>query len=87
MNRKLTLSLDETTIKHAKQYAERNHQSLSELVERYFRYVTKTRKTEESRDTETKGLVTELGGMIRVPETLDERLEYHQHRAEKTLHG
>jgi len=85
MNRKLTLLLDEVTIEHAKQYAEKNKQSLSEMVERYFRYLTKTtgRRTKGT----VRGIIAELSGIITVPDTLDVKIDYREHRAEKAMHG
>jgi hypothetical protein len=42
METKLTLKMDKAVILSAKEYAERNHRSLSRLVENYFQYLTLT---------------------------------------------
>lgn len=87
MNKKLTLSLNETTIDQAKHYAERNRQSLSEMVENYFRYLTKTTRIPTATTTSSRASVAELQGIISVPDSLDEKFEYREHRARKALHG
>jgi hypothetical protein len=40
METKLTLKMDHSVISSAKEYAERNHRSLSRLVENYFKSLT-----------------------------------------------
>jgi len=87
MNKKLTLSLDERTIEHAKQYAERHQRSLSEMVESYFRYLTGTKPEKRRREGAPRGIVAELSGIVSVPGSLDVKAEYRRHRAEKTIHG
>jgi len=87
MNKKLTLSLEETTIDRAKHYAEKNKQSLSEMVENYFRYLTATTVEPFQSTSASRGLVGELEGMITVPKSLEEKAEYRKHRAPKALHG
>ena len=90
MNKKLTLSLDETTIEHAKRYAQRHQRSLSEMVESYFRYLTGTKPAKPAkrrRDNTPRGIVDELSGMVSVPDSLDVKAEYRRHRAETAIHG
>ena len=87
MNKKLTLSLDETTIEHAKRYAERHQRSLSEMVESYFRYLTGTKPSKRRTQSSQRGIVAELGGIVSVPDSADVKAEYRRHRAEKTVHG
>lgn len=41
MNSKLTLRMDKAIIARAKQYAQENHTSVSQLIERYFDRLTK----------------------------------------------
>ena len=87
MNKKLTLLLDESTIKRAKQYAEKRRQSLSQLVETYFRYLTNATRPTRLVKSNHKSIVNQLSGIVSIPEKFDHRAEYHQHRAEKALHG
>ena len=87
MNKKLTLSLDETTIEQAKQYAKRHQRSLSEMVESYFRYLTGTKPAKRRRENTPRGIVAELSGIVSVPDSLDVKAEYRRHRREKTIHG
>jgi hypothetical protein len=87
MKKKLTLSLDETTIEHAKRYAQRHQRSLSEMVESYFRYLTGTKPAKRRRDNTPRGIVAELSGMVSVPDSLDVKAEYRRHRAETAIHG
>lgn len=80
MNKKLTLSVDDTIIEKAKAYAEDKNESLSQLVENYFRLLTVSRKKE---DKEVSPLVMDLMGSIDVPEDFDykkEKLEYLESR-------
>ena len=46
MNKKLTLSLDETVIEKAKQFASKQNESLSGIVEGYLRALTSAKKRE-----------------------------------------
>ncbi len=47
MQTKLTLSIDSDVIEQAKEYAHRQHRSLSKLVENYLKLVTRKEKPEE----------------------------------------
>ena len=76
MNKKLTLSVDDTVISRAKKYAEEHKESLSELVENYFRIITTEYKDEKK---EIAPIVQELLGSLKVPEDFDydnERIDY-----------
>lgn len=69
MNRKLTLSLDDSVIEKAKDYAKNHSESLSHLVENYFRIIT-NEVHEEAPDYAPE--VEELiGCSIRAPENMD----------------
>jgi hypothetical protein len=50
MNTKLTLSLEKDVIKKAKEYAEAQGQSLSSLVENYFKHLTFNPKPTEKEE-------------------------------------
>jgi hypothetical protein len=80
MNKKLTLSVDDSIIEKAKAYAEDKNESLSQLVENYFRLLTANRRNKEK---EISPLVNELMGTITVPENFDyktAKLEYLESR-------
>lgn len=84
MNKKLTLSLDETVIIQAKNYAGQNQETLSGMVEKYFKYLTeKTSKKEKKKISKE---IEALIGIVAIPGHPDIKKEYRQHRAEKALH-
>lgn len=80
MNSKLTLKLNDRIIKRAKKYAERNRQSLSSLVENYFKVIS---ENEELNDIEISPNVLELSGIIDLQENFDLKKEYKKHLEEK----
>jgi hypothetical protein len=84
MNKKLTLLLNETIINQAKSYAIVHKETLSEMVERYFKHITskhlKNTKVKIPREIE------DLIGIIKIPGNLDIKKVYRQHRADKVLH-
>jgi hypothetical protein len=84
MNKKLTLLLDETIISQAKNYAENHKESLSGMVEKYFKYLTV--KHSNKRRMRISKEVEELVGIIKIPDYFDIKKEYRQHRADKVLH-
>jgi len=80
MTTKLTLSLNNTVIEKAKSYAKMNHTSLSVLVENYFRFLTE----QKPKDTKTVSpIVSELSGIIDLPEDFDPKKEYRDYISEK----
>ncbi len=79
MDRKLTLSLDESVIESAKIYAKSNSISLSKLVESYLSILTKKR-TEK---VEITPLVKSLSGVIDLPSDFDEKKLYGDYLMEK----
>lgn len=80
MATKLTLSMDETVIKRAKEYAGKNHRSLSELVENFFRVLT----AETDRDQPVyPPLTTGLSGVIKAADIGDSRDQYTQYLQDK----
>jgi hypothetical protein len=84
MNKKLTLFLDETVVDHAKSYAQRHKETLSGMVEKYFRYLTA--QNPEKTKVRMPREIEELIGIIRIPDDIDIKKEYRQHRAGKTTH-
>ena len=85
MNKKLTLLLDETIIKQAKKYAEKNNQSLSGMVEKYFKYISSKINIPGEKEQIPQD-IEELIGIISLPESLDVKAEYRKQRAERIMH-
>ncbi len=79
MDKKLTLSLDQTIIESAKSYAKSNDISLSKLIEAYLHSLTK-RNAEKSKITP---LVESLIGVITLPQDFDEKEAYSEYLMEK----
>jgi hypothetical protein len=69
MNTKLTLTIEKEVIKSAKTYAKEKGQSLSEMVENYFKFLTKERS--EIENTRLSPKVQKLRGIIKANEDLD----------------
>lgn len=69
MNTKLTLTLEKEVIEIAKEYAKERGQSLSELVENYFKLLTRDSKTEEIVELSQK--VKSLKGILKVDQDFD----------------
>ena len=70
MNTKLTLTIEKEVIEIAKKYAKEKGQSLSEMVENYFKFVTVKRKKIKEKQLSPK--VRKLRGIIKI----DNRLDY-----------
>lgn len=69
MNTKLTLTMEKQVIKIAKEYAKEKGQSLSELIENYFKFVT-TKRTKTNERQLSPG-VRKLRGIIKVDNNAD----------------
>ena len=82
MNKKLTLSLDDAIIERAKKYASDKRESLSVMVENYFRLVTSNYKKEEKKFSP---IVQELLGSIKVPNDFDYENAKYDYLKEKYL--
>ena len=80
MNTKLTLKLNKNAIEKAKQYARKNKQSLSILVENYFKIIS---DKDASPDIDISPNVLELSGIIKLKENFDLKKEYLRHLTEK----
>ena len=63
---KLTLSINETVIDEAKEYAKSSGKSLSSIVEEYLKSLTKIEKSKKKKTS--MELVRELKGSIKLPE-------------------
>ena len=80
MNSKLTLKLDKRAIDRAKLYARRKNQSLSSIVEKYFKFISDKSEKEEIKISPT---VLELSGIIKIDNNYDIANEYGKHIVEK----
>ena len=81
MNKKLTLLLDETVINHAKIYSARNKETLSGIVEKYFKYLSA--KNQNKTTLKLNHEINELIGIINIPKNLDVKNDYRRNRANK----
>lgn len=79
MDKKLTLSLDQTIIESAKQYAKSNNISLSKLIESYLNSLVKRNKE----TTEITPLVESLSGIISLEKEFDAKEDYTDYLIEK----
>lgn len=79
MDKKLTLSLDQSVIENAKIYAKSNNTSLSKLIESYLSTLAK--KTREK--NEITPLVKSLSGVIEIPSDFDEKEAYSEYLMKK----
>ncbi|NBC58318.1 DUF6364 family protein [Mesohalobacter halotolerans] len=79
MDKKLTLSLNESIIEKAKNYAKSNNISLSKLIESYLGTLTKT----EKKETEITPLVKNLSGVISIDDNFDAKNEYAKYLLKK----
>ena len=71
MNTKLTLTLEKEVIEIAKVYAKEKGQSLSEMVENYFKLVTKDRRKIKPKELSPR--IRRLRGIIKVTEKIDDK--------------
>ena len=78
---KLTLTLEEDTIKRAKEFAKESGKSLSALVESYFSFLTKSREAEGINNLTEK--VNALYGSVSVPDDFDYKIELEKAINEK----
>ncbi|MFI5196389.1 MAG: DUF6364 family protein [Chitinophagales bacterium] len=77
METKLTLSMDEVVIKKAKEFAKKNHTSLSQMIENYFSNLTKKERNNDK--DEISPLVKSLSGVLQLPDNFDfkkDRIKY-----------
>lgn len=70
MNAKLTLTIDQSIIEKAKQYAKSQDRSLSDLIESYLMFVTNSNKKEEI-DSEVSPIVQSMLGSLKMSKDYD----------------
>jgi len=83
MSTKLTLTIEKEVIQTAKEYAKEKGQSLSELVENYFKLITINRR--ELKPKELSPRIQRLRGIIKTKEKLDYKQILEEELAKK--HG
>ncbi len=69
MNTKLTLTIEKEIIEEAKQYAKEKGQSLSDLVENYFKLITKDKR--QIKPNQLSPRVQRLRGILKVDKDFD----------------
>lgn len=79
MDKKLTLSLNETVIEKAKIYAKDHQISLSKLIESYLSSLIENNPEEIA----ITPLVESLSGVVRIPDELDYKEDYTDYLLEK----
>ncbi len=84
MDKKLTLKLDGGVIEQAKRYARERGESLSGLVERYFRALVEVGDDPQPGDiAEPAGLVGELTGLLEGAQVEELEAEYASYLSKK----
>ncbi len=81
MNTKLTLNIEKDLIEIAKKYAQESRQSLSSLVQNYFKYLTGDNKILYNIDISPT--VKTLSGIISLNNDYDYKKEYQKHIIDK----
>ncbi|GAB5553251.1 MAG: hypothetical protein Sapg2KO_28420 [Saprospiraceae bacterium] len=79
MDKKLTLSLDESVIEEAKIYAQNHQISLSRLIESYLSSLIENK----SEDIKITPLVESLSGLVDIPNDFDYKNDYTDYLLEK----
>jgi len=80
MNTKLTLKLNKKAIDRAKKYAQKNKQSLSVMVEKYFNLISDKDSISEM---EISPNVLELSGIVKFSKNINVKEVYGKHIEEK----
>ena len=83
MNKKLTLLLDETIINQAKDYAKKQNETLSGMVEKYFTFITTKNPKKVSVNTSRE--IEKLSGIISIPNDFNIKEDYRKYRSDKVL--
>jgi hypothetical protein len=82
MNTKLTLTIERTVIDKAKMYAKRKGNSLSDIVENYFKIITKDGHGSE---IETTPIVKSLKGSFKAPQDFNYKKQLTKSLSKKYL--
>jgi len=81
MTTKLTLTVEESTIKKAKLYAKHTGRSLSELIENYLETLTEENADKTGLSPKLKKIV----GAVKLPDDFDEKAELNAYFEKKHL--
>ncbi len=65
MKTKLTLTIDQDTVKGAKEYAEKKNRSLSDIIEDYLKILTK--EESQAKTEKLNPIVKSLKGSFKIP--------------------
>lgn len=71
MNTKVTLTIEKEVIEIAKEYAKEKGQSLSEMVENYFKIIASNRK--KTKINQLSPRISKLRGILKVNEDFDSK--------------
>jgi hypothetical protein len=82
MNTKLTLTIEQTVIEKAKNYANGKGRSLSDIVENYLKAIT---KEDNNESIELTPIVQSLKGAFKTPKNIDYKKELTKRLTEKYL--
>ncbi|MGZ3767741.1 MAG: DUF6364 family protein [Mucilaginibacter sp.] len=81
MTTKLTLTVEESTIKKAKLYAKNTGRSLSELIENYLETLTEENQDKMELSPKLKSII----GVVELPHDFDEKAELRAYFENKHL--
>ena len=81
MTTKLTLTVEESTIRKAKLYAKHTGRSLSELIENYRETLTEEKVNKNDLSPKLKKIV----GIVKLPDDFDEKAELNAYFENKHL--
>lgn len=82
MNTKLTLTIEQSVIEKAKEYAKRKGRSLSDIVENYFKAIV---KEEGPLKADSTPITDSLRGSFKAPKDFDYKKELTKVLSEKYL--
>lgn len=82
MNRKLTLTIEDSVIMKAKAYAKLKGRSLSDIIENYLKMITHDNRDP---DMDTTPLVKSLKGSFTAPDDLDYKKQLSRGLSDKYL--
>lgn len=83
METKLTLKLDSELIEKAKKYAKEHDESLSKVVENFFRFLPDENKKEMAEEIEITPWVKSMMGTVSIPDDFDIKEEKLKRLLEK----